>query len=370
MKRWGRLSLLSWQLAGFVACCVGFALTKTKLQLQNSISSQVVDIDVVIPWSGEPQADPSGTNRDDGILKYQLRSILKNMPWVNNIFIFADPMTAPIWFQEFDSRVQLVNRCENFIGGQENCPTFNTFAVYANIHTIRGLSERYIVCDDDVLILTALSPEYFFSNRHIHILLGEQEELYRIKYDEHGYRYVTEIVDEGRQEYPRLLPRKVPLQRRSRMHAPWPCLRSQVIQMQKEYGDWFKFISSHRLRFCFDTDALVRTEGQRGNKNGACYRENSYFAMMWYLNEMGYVKPPLPQYVLEEDTISYEDIEARNLANYLQSGAACLNINDSAMLQAKDIQAFQVNTSVQDSYKMRKEYVLGTLEHFFPVGSH
>ena len=59
------------------------AISATTLLLSNSreppafAQTSVSAVDVVIPWSGEPENDHSGANRDDGILKYELRSIVK-----------------------------------------------------------------------------------------------------------------------------------------------------------------------------------------------------------------------------------------------------------------------------------------------------
>lgn len=103
-------------------------------------ASSTNPVDVVIPWSGDAVGDNSGVNRDDGILKYTIRSVLLNMSWVRRIYVFADPMShipsfmrkwstpaentrPPPWIEfgargfEFDpNRVLLVDRCRVIIG--------------------------------------------------------------------------------------------------------------------------------------------------------------------------------------------------------------------------------------------------------------
>ena len=347
------------------------AISATTLLLSNSreppafAQTSVSAVDVVIPWSGEPENDHSGANRDDGILKYELRSIVKNMNWVRTIFIFADPLATPRWLFEFGDRVKVVNRCEVFINAKMNCPTQNTFAVYANLHRIRGLSERYIICDDDVLITGRLSPEHFFSGHGIVIQLGDEIDLYPSSFQKGGKNYITELKTDTSPGGNHVLPTRLPRQRSTQMHTAWPCLRSEVFRMQRSYLDWFNFVSSHRSRFCFLSDTLATSDVERGNKNGACFQENSFWAIMWFISMKGKVFKP--RHHTPADTVTYEDISQRQLEDIIRASSFTLNINDPVVLRTADIMLLeQGDKNVSNLYTARRNYIHETLERLFP----
>jgi LmbE family N-acetylglucosaminyl deacetylase len=285
-------------------------------------------VDIVIPWSGERAGDVSGINRNDGTIRYTIRSMLKYMPWVRTIYIFADPLESPKWLTEFGANVQLVNRCVHFIGGSANCPTQNTFAVYANFHTIPGLAEHFIACDDDVIISSPLTREHFFLNGKVVQSLGRVSEIYsNIKYEE-GIAYVTELTTPYKEGGKRKLPTKLPKQVSGVMHTAYPLLKSKIRSMQTEYPDWFDFVSSHRLRFCYHSS----DKHQPGNVNGACWHENSKYAIMWYMQSKGLVTTPQKGQKIPEYSATYADITKHRLSSILTPGKhATVNINDSTM---------------------------------------
>lgn len=134
--------------------------------------------------------------------------------------------------------------------------------------------------------------------------------------------------------------------------------------MQAEYERWFHFISSHRVRFCFpsDTRAVVQT----GNKNGACYKENSYFALMWYMKIRGRVQSPKGTSKMRSLSASYNVIHERRLTQTLEEVPNFLNINDPAMLPTKDVSTIQTDQEVERAYLQMEEYVHRTLNEKFP----
>lgn len=329
-------------------------------------------IDYVIPWSGEPTDDISGTNRDDGVIKYHIRSVLKHLVWIRRIYIFADEMRAPSWLQEFGTSVKLVNRCEVFIGTSKNCPTENSMAVSANIHRIPGLAERYIVCDDDIVITSPLNVAHFFNRSKVIINLKGKSEIYPItSADTDRTKYTSELImnDAGVYESRRtLLPKRLPKQMLSRKHSPWPCIRSLMFQMQSEYQEWFEFVSSHKTRFCFEADEQKLQEaGETQNRHGACYMEDPQHAIMWYLNLRGVVQPVLQeQYLLRAEVVKHGDVSARRLKEQLENSAGSLNINDSVFMKISSLHENRNKTLLLESYRKRKEYILGVLGTFYP----
>lgn len=93
-------------------------------------------------------------------LKYALRAVHQNLPWVRNIFIATDS-PAPRWLAEHP-RVRLV-RSEEFFADPSVLPTHNSQAVESQLHHIDGLSEHFLYSNDDMFIGRPLRPETFFS---------------------------------------------------------------------------------------------------------------------------------------------------------------------------------------------------------------
>lgn len=102
-------------------------------------------------------ADPA-RYRDWGTLKYLLRSINQNAPWVRKIFLVTDNQ-KPEWFVEQDKLVIVDHK--DFIP-EKYLPVFSANPIENNLHRIPGLSEQFIFCNDDFFFLNKTKPEDFF----------------------------------------------------------------------------------------------------------------------------------------------------------------------------------------------------------------
>jgi hypothetical protein len=97
-------------------------------------------------------------NHDE--LKFSLRSVYENMPWVNNIFIVTNGQ-RPKWLNTDNPKIHLINHNEILNG--EYLPTFNSHTIGSALHNINNLSEHYIYFNDDIFLNAKLSPEHFFT---------------------------------------------------------------------------------------------------------------------------------------------------------------------------------------------------------------
>jgi hypothetical protein len=97
---------------------------------------------------------------DFGTLKYLLRSIELYAPWVNKVFLITDNQ-KPEWLNENCKRVVLKSHAD-FFKNTKDLPTFNSNAIQINLHHINELSERFILFDDDFLLVRDLKKEDFF----------------------------------------------------------------------------------------------------------------------------------------------------------------------------------------------------------------
>ena len=88
--------------------------------------------------------------RDNGELKYSLRSLERHAPWVRNVFIVHGGNPPP-WLDT--SRPGLCTvRHEEIFPDPSVLPTFNSNAIELNLHRIPGLSRRFLYLNDDLFL--------------------------------------------------------------------------------------------------------------------------------------------------------------------------------------------------------------------------
>jgi len=96
--------------------------------------------------------------RDYGTLKYLFRSIEQYASWVNNIFLVTDGQ-RPNWLQT-NGKVKVIDHKE--IIDKKYLPTFNSNAIELNVHKIPGLSDHFVLFNDDFILNRVVKPEDFF----------------------------------------------------------------------------------------------------------------------------------------------------------------------------------------------------------------
>ena len=141
--------------------------------------SEKPQVDFVITWvdgsdpvwraerarcAGEPVSNFGGNDarfRDWNLLRYWFRGVEAFAPWVNRIH-FVTWGHLPPWLKTDHPKLHVVKH-EDFIP-QEYLPTFNSNAILLNLHRIPGISENFVLFNDDVFILRPIDPEFFFRN--------------------------------------------------------------------------------------------------------------------------------------------------------------------------------------------------------------
>lgn len=136
-------------------------------------------IDIVIPWvdgndtvlnekrraycseSDSRRLDIGGGTRysNMGEIDYCIRSINRFAPFINRIFIVSDGQDPKI---ESNIPVSIIDHKVIFEGYEEFLPTFNSTSIETLIHRIPGLSEHYILMNDDFVIIRDVTTDDFF----------------------------------------------------------------------------------------------------------------------------------------------------------------------------------------------------------------
>ena len=133
-----------------------------------------MDIDFIIFWvdGNDPEwqkkkAQYKGTEvqnsstrfRDWDILKYWFRAVEKYAPWVHQIYFVSDHQ-KPTWMNLQHPKLSFVDHID-FIP-TEFLPTFQANTIENNLFRIEGLSEHFVVFNDDMYINAPIKPDYYF----------------------------------------------------------------------------------------------------------------------------------------------------------------------------------------------------------------
>ena len=97
--------------------------------------------------------------QDHNELKYSLRSLYLNAPWIRSIFIVTNGQ-IPCWLKTSHPKIKMVFHSQIIL--KEALPTYNSHAIEANIFKIPSLSEHFLYANDDCFFNKKVRPEYFF----------------------------------------------------------------------------------------------------------------------------------------------------------------------------------------------------------------
>lgn len=99
--------------------------------------------------------------RDWNTLKYLFRSIEKNAPWVNRVHFITNG-TIPSWLNTNNPKINIVKHSDYM--PSDSLPTFNSNAIEIGIHKIKGLEEKFVLFNDDILLLKKTKDTDFFKH--------------------------------------------------------------------------------------------------------------------------------------------------------------------------------------------------------------
>lgn len=124
-----------------------------------------------------------GRYADNNELKYSLRSVSKNIPWIRKIFIVTDNQ-VPDWLDTKNSQIEIIDHKD--ILPSEALPCFNASVIEYFLHKIPDLSEHFIYANDDLFFYSPLDPSFFFAEDKYPIVRLKRKFLgkwhYRVKF--------------------------------------------------------------------------------------------------------------------------------------------------------------------------------------------
>ena len=181
---------------------------------------------------------------DNEELKYSLRSVQMYAPWVNNIYIVTDNQ-IPKWLNTSHPKIHIVDHTE--IMPKEALPTFNSSAIEACLHKIKGLSEHFIFSNDDMFFARPTDFHFFFDENGLPIFrLGKELPTPRgdMYYSMLTYSYGLINKDFGTDF------------KKDPDHNITPYLKSVIEECIEKYKDKFEYTTNCKFR---EKDNVQRT---------------------------------------------------------------------------------------------------------------
>jgi len=111
----------------------------------------------------DPGSVTSDRFRDNGELRYSLRSLEKYASWIRHVYIVTNGQ-VPVWLDTTHERLRIVTHDQLFERA-ENLPTFNSHAIEMQLHRIPDLSRRFLYLNDDVFFGRPSDPADFVVDR-------------------------------------------------------------------------------------------------------------------------------------------------------------------------------------------------------------
>lgn len=192
----------------------------------------------------ESASDARFLSRDE--LRYSLRSLHANAPWVRNIYIVTDDQTPP-WLDLTQPNIRVVSHKEIF-SDPSVLPVFNSHAIETQLHHIDGLAEHFLYFNDDMFIGRPLAPQAFFLANGLSKFFQSQ-----------GRVPVAPISDEdtpvdaAHKNNRRLLESKFgPTTAQVFQHVPYALRRSVLTEIENEFRDEYAATMASRFRSTSD----------------------------------------------------------------------------------------------------------------------
>ncbi len=131
-------------------------------------------------------------------LKYSLRSVEKNIPWINKIYIVTDSQ-CPKWLNTDHPIIQIVDHKD--IIPEEALPCFNSSVIEYFLYKIPNLEEHFLLVNDDMFFHNKLTQDYFFKEDGLAIVRLKRKFFRKYHYDikkllgKRLGQYITMVTD-------------------------------------------------------------------------------------------------------------------------------------------------------------------------------
>jgi hypothetical protein len=182
-----------------------------------------------VPYHEESASAARFVDREE--LRYSLRSLYLNAPWVRHVYLVTDGQ-RPKWLDTACPGITVVDHRELF-ADQSCLPTFNSHAIESQLHRIDGLSEHFLYFNDDMFLGKPVGPHLFFEANGLARFFPADtfiamDPVSRADTPPNAaFKNDRSLIEDA---FGRTVSRMM-------RHVPYPMLRSVLGELEKEFGD-------------------------------------------------------------------------------------------------------------------------------------
>lgn len=183
--------------------------------------------------------------RDNGELRYSLRSLEIYAPWIRHIYLVTNGQ-VPAWLNTAHPRISVIAH-EAIFPDPGHLPTLNSHAIELHLHRIPDLSDRFIYFNDDMFLGNFVFPEDFLTASGGQKIYFDAWSMPTSLNDgpvhDQAYTYTQCLLDERFGKKP---------SRAAIVHIPRMFDRTRIIEIQEIWDEDVIRTSSHRFRTADD----------------------------------------------------------------------------------------------------------------------
>ncbi|HLU28403.1 MAG TPA: stealth family protein [Glycomyces sp.] len=181
------------------------------------------------PYHAESADESRYNDREE--LRYSLRSLHLNAPWVRHVYLVTDRQ-RPHWLDPEARGLTVVDHRDLF-DDPAHLPTFNSHAIETQLHRIEGLSEHFLYFNDDMFLGRPVSPGLFFEPNGLSRFFPAET------FIEFGPVSTADAPPNAAFKNDRALVERAFGRTISRMmkHVPYPMRRSVLAEVEKEFHE-------------------------------------------------------------------------------------------------------------------------------------
>jgi hypothetical protein len=199
-------------------------------------------------YHAESASDARFLSRDE--LRYSLRSLHANAPWVRNIYIVTDDQ-QPAWLDTRPANLHVVSHKEIF-SDPSVLPVFNSHAIESQLHHIDGLAEHFLYFNDDMFIGRPLAPQAFFLSNGLSRFFVSKGQV-----PQGPISPEDTPVDAAHKNNRRLLERRFgPTSAQVYQHVPYALRRTVMAEIEHDFPDDYATTMASRFRSMEDLSTV------------------------------------------------------------------------------------------------------------------
>ncbi|MFB9661672.1 stealth family protein [Glycomyces mayteni] len=201
------------------------------------------------PYHAESDNDARYLDREE--LRYSLRSLHLNAPWVRHVYLVTDRQ-RPHWLDADAPGLTVVDHADLF-EDPDALPTFNSHSIETQLHRIEGLSEHFLYFNDDMFIGRPVGPQLFFEPNGLARFFPAQtfidmDPVSRADTPPNAaFKNDRALIDRA---FGRTISRMM-------KHVPYPLQRSVLAEMEKEFDEEMERTARSAFRNVTDVSTVT-----------------------------------------------------------------------------------------------------------------